>query len=223
MTHPGNPTATAASQARSGASIDLTNAPQGPGHATRSVYTDRVLRAGTMVVAAAGNNAFDLSGPAPFLPSDTPGVLGVGATGIRPDPAFPQAVAFDVLAFYSNDGAPVGIAAPGGDCGLDVDCDPGTRPGNWFEYLVLSSFVDASPVCAATRSCPVGWGYAAGHLDGVAARCRRGRPAARRRAEADAATGRRAAAADGEEHRPSPHLRPRDGRCRRGDPLTVPA
>jgi len=144
--------------------------------------TDRVLRAGTMVVAAAGNDASDLSGPALHLPSDTPGILGVGATGIRPDPAFPQADAFDVLAFYSNYGAPVGIAAPGGDCGLDVGCDPGTRPGNWFEYLVLSSVVDANPVCAATRSCPVGWAYLAGtsmaspHVAGVAGLLRDAEP-----------------------------------------------
>jgi lantibiotic leader peptide-processing serine protease len=143
---------------------------------------DRVLRAGTVIVASAGNAAFDLTGPALNLPGGSPGILNVAATGIRPDPVYPQPGAYDVLAFYSNYGAPVDIAAPGGDCGLDDGCDPATRPANWFEYLILSTFVDPNPACAATESCPVGWAFAAGtsmaapHVAGVAGLLRDAEP-----------------------------------------------
>lgn len=121
-----------------------------------------VSRQGTYIVASAGNANLDLNGPVFNVPGGVPGITNVGATGIRPDPVFPQPGAFDVRAFYSNFGAAVPIVAPGGDCGLPDSCDPETRPANWFEFLVLSSFVDPNPACAATQSCPVGWAFAAG-------------------------------------------------------------
>jgi lantibiotic leader peptide-processing serine protease len=141
--------------------------------ATKRV-ADYVRRAGTLVVASAGNAALDLTGPLLNLPGGPPGVVNVAATGIRPDPVYPQPGAYDVLAFYSNYGAPVDIAAPGGDCGLDDSCDPAERPANWFEYLVLSTYVAPDLGCAQTASCPVGWAFAAGtsmaapHVSGVA-------------------------------------------------------
>jgi lantibiotic leader peptide-processing serine protease len=133
-----------------------------------------VNQQGTFIVASAGNANLDLNGPLFNLPGGAPGIANIGATGIRPDPVFPQPDAFDVRAFYSNFGAAVTLVAPGGDCGLPDSCDPATRPANWFEYLVLSAFVAPNPACAATESCPIGWAWAGGtsmaapHVSGVA-------------------------------------------------------
>ena len=133
-----------------------------------------VLKAGTTIVASAGNSDVDLNGLYYNTPGGVPGIINVGATGIRPEPRYPQPGAFDVRAFFSNYGAQVTLAAPGGDCGLPDDCNRETRPANWFEYLILSSTVAPSPACAATESCPVGYGYKAGtsmaspHAAGVA-------------------------------------------------------
>ena len=79
-------------------------------------------RAGTLIVAAAGNSSFNLAGPIVHLPGDIQGIVNVGATGIRPLPRYPQAGAYDVVAFYSNYGAPVTLSAPGGDTGPDDCC-----------------------------------------------------------------------------------------------------
>lgn len=134
---------------------------------------NHVRQQGTFVVASSGNAGLNLNGPWFSFPADVPGILSVGATGIRPDPAYPQLGAFDVRAFYSNHGASVGIVAPGGDCGLPDDCAPLTRPANWLDYLILSAFVNPNPVCAMTQSCPVGYAYAGGtsmsapHVSGV--------------------------------------------------------
>ncbi len=97
--------------------------------ATKRV-NDRVLRAGTVIVASAGNDAFDLTRPALNLPGGTPGIIDVGATGVRPDPIYPQPGSYDVLAFYSNVGAPVDIVAPhvAGAAGLLRDAEPRLNP-----------------------------------------------------------------------------------------------
>jgi subtilisin family serine protease len=133
-----------------------------------------VQRAGTVMIASAGNSATDLNGQPINLPGGVPGIVNVSATGIRPEPRFPQPGAFDVLAFYSNYGASITLAAPGGDCGLDDTCDPAARPANWVEHLVLSTTVTPNLACAATESCAVGYGWKAGtsmaapHVAGVA-------------------------------------------------------
>ena len=110
-----------------------------------------------------------------------PGLSTSARPASAPNPRYPQPGAFDVRSFFSNYGAQVTLAAPGGDCGLPDDCNPATRPANWFEYLILSSTVNLSrpnlqlpAACAATESCPVAYGYKAGtsmaspHAAGVA-------------------------------------------------------
>jgi subtilisin family serine protease len=105
------------------------------------------------VVASAGNDGQDLSNPAKLadwynaylqkigytqykvvgaafkVPSQTPGVITVSATG----GGFGTE---DRLAFYSNYGnGAIELAAPGGDVGPDYPY----RPADWFKYLVLST------------------------------------------------------------------------------------
>lgn len=134
-----------------------------------------VNQSGTTIVAAAGNSALNLNGTIVSEPGDRPGIINVGATGIRPTPRYPFSGAYDIRAFYSNTGAALTVAAPGGDCGQTDECNPATRPQNWFEYLVLSTIVAPNPTCAATASCPIGYGWKAGtsmaspHAAGVAA------------------------------------------------------
>jgi lantibiotic leader peptide-processing serine protease len=150
-----------------------------------------VLKEGVTIVASAGNDALRLGGQTVHIPSDLPGVISVGATGIRPEPLYPLEGSFDVAAFYSNFGRPIDLVAPGGDYGAD---DPAEAPPNWFEFGVLSAFVcpgcsftadsspllgftgsDADPGCIAAASCQtdytwfIGTSLAAPHVSAVAA------------------------------------------------------
>ncbi len=136
-----------------------------------------VTRKGVTIVASAGNEGFNLNGPITHVPSDLPSVIGVGATGIRPDPVFPQAAAFDVRAFYGSFGAALSLVAPGGDCGpLNPECT-GTISSPQLSYFVQSSGVMPgvpTPACVAAGSCAVGYvrnfgsSFAAPHVAGVA-------------------------------------------------------
>lgn len=119
-----------------------------------------VLKMGTALVASAGNSGLDLNGTIIHLPGDIPGIINTAATGIQPFARY-QEGSFDIPAFYTNYGAAITLTAPGGDCGQVGVCD-GNRPANWFEYLVLSTIVAPSPACAATESCPVGYGWKGG-------------------------------------------------------------
>lgn len=154
-----------------------------------------IIRDGVTIVASAGNDGISLGGKTVHIPSDLPGVVSVGATGIRPEPRYPQDGIFDVAAFYSNYGRPIDLAAPGGDCGIDGSCpqDLALLPPNWYEYGVLTAFVcpgcsftaDSSPflwvtgfawdpACIATASCQtdytwvIGTSVAAPHVSAVA-------------------------------------------------------
>ncbi len=134
-----------------------------------------VNQSGTTMVASAGNSDLNLNGTIVNIPGGIPGIINVGATGIQPAPRYPYPGASDIRAFYSNTGAALTLAAPGGDCGQTDRCDPATRPTNWFEHLVLSPIVDPNPTCAAAASCNISYGWKAGtsmaspHVAGVAA------------------------------------------------------
>ena len=127
-----------------------------------------VTRHGVTIVASSGNGNADLNGPLDHIPSDVPPIISVGATGIRPDPVYPQEGAYDVRTYYSNYGAAVTLVAPGGDFGPDERTDP------YYWYLIYSDYVSANPACAATASCSVGYAWAAGtsmaapHVSGAA-------------------------------------------------------
>jgi subtilisin family serine protease len=149
-----------------------------------------VIRQGVTIVASAGNDALRLGGQTVHIPSDLPGVISVGATGIRPEPVYPLQGSFDVAAFYSNFGRPIDLVAPGGDYGSD---DMINFPPNWYEYGILTAFVwpgysftaesspllglttvDPDPDCIAKASCQtdyfwsVGTSVAAAHVSAVA-------------------------------------------------------
>lgn len=135
-----------------------------------------VDKQGTLMVASAGNNALDLNGTIIHLPGDIPQMINVGATGIQPGARYPFPNSFDIRAFYSNFGAALTVAAPGGDCGEINAC---TGAGNagfpWFEFLVLSTTVALEPVCSAAGTCAPRYGWKGGtsmatpHVSAVAA------------------------------------------------------
>lgn len=119
---------------------------------------DFVTRQGVTIVASSGNGNTDLNGPVAHIPSDVTGIISVGATGIRPDWAFPQDGFYDVRADYSNYGASVTLSAPGGDLGPPEAAYP--FPAVY--YLIFSTYVIPDPICAATASCPLGYAWAGG-------------------------------------------------------------
>lgn len=147
-----------------------------------SRVTGWAYRKGTLIVAAAGNETTNNNGTTAFIPSDLPSVMSVSATGTRQllgdgwaGEEVNAAPGSDVLTVYSNYGAAVDVAAPGGDCGPTDNCTP---EQNW-PYLILSS-------CAFARYDDEGsavgldayWCWAAGtsmaapHVAGVAAAVR---------------------------------------------------
>lgn len=97
-------------------------------------------RMGTVIVTAAGNSAATNNGTVAFVPSDLPTVISVSATGtsqlVWDGTGYVAAPSSDVLASYSNYGAAVDLAAPGGTCGPHAGCDP--------LYLILSSCISGS-------------------------------------------------------------------------------
>jgi Subtilase family/Bacterial pre-peptidase C-terminal domain len=74
------------------------------------------IQAGCLLVAAAGNSTTDV----PFYPAAYPGVIGVSAVGMD-----------GVIASYSNGGAYVSLAAPGGEFRLDDDGGDGVLGTGW--------------------------------------------------------------------------------------------
>lgn len=119
---------------------------------------------GTVIVAAAGNSAFDTNGTRAIVPSDLPTVISVSATATNQlawdGTAYVAAPDSDVLASYSNHGASIDLAAPGGDCG--------PRPGACDSlYLILSSCISGSGRVGYCRA--AGTSMAAPHVAAAAA------------------------------------------------------
>jgi subtilisin family serine protease len=141
-----------------------------------------VTKQGVTIVASAGNDGFNLNGPRDSVPSDLPNVISVGATGIRPDPYFPQPGSYDVRPWYGNYGASVTLVAPGGDLGpfftdpyylvfINFVSLPGTPP-----FPTIGPFVqDYVPNCEENEDCPEGYtgaygtSFSAPHVAGAAA------------------------------------------------------
>lgn len=156
----------------------------GPGSNNMAAYVQAhkqvakyVNQQGSVIVASAGNvseGGLNVNGTTIILPADIPQVIGVSATGIRPEPKYPWPGSYDVLPFYSNYGASgVSLAAPGGDCGKDW-CDPSSTDLSEAPYRIASTAVTlANPACRANQNCPpalLAWGgtsMATAHVSGV--------------------------------------------------------
>ncbi|MEK9766935.1 MAG: S8 family peptidase, partial [Thalassolituus sp.] len=109
---------------------------------------DEARNAGVIVVAAAGNASTDR----PFYPASYDGVISVSATA--PD---------DTLAYYSNFGSKIDVAAPGGDLRYDLNQD-GQADG------VLSTSVnDTTGVRISSYNLQEGTSMATPHVTGVIA------------------------------------------------------
>ncbi|MEE4195849.1 MAG: S8 family serine peptidase [Anaerolineae bacterium] len=121
-----------------------------------------VTKAGTVMVASAGNDGLDTNGAIIHLPGDIPGIINVSATGVGPsiveEDLENYEPEYDVLAFYSNYGAAVDIAAPGGDLGPEGTVYPWPA----VYHLIFSTYVYLDPVCSANADCPGGYAWMGG-------------------------------------------------------------
>jgi subtilisin family serine protease len=122
-------------------------------------------RNGALIVASAGNSAFNLNGALAHFPSDLSAVMSTSATGTSQllviNGAVTAAPGSDVLAFYSNYGSTVDIAAPGGDCG------PGYPATCVSQYFIANAGISATGAPAYLLM--AGTSMATPHVSAVAA------------------------------------------------------
>ena len=109
---------------------------------------DDVRQVGTVVVGAAGNDATSV----PSFPASYAGVLSVSAVDLNRR-----------LAPYSNYGAAIDLAAPGGDTSVDRNGD------SWADGVLSTLASDASGGFSFTYSFYQGTSMAAPHVAGVVA------------------------------------------------------
>ncbi len=167
-----------------GGIIDRTDPAQDASWQAWNRAVNLATRQGLLIVAAAGNESLQTNGGnVASLPADLPAVVSVSATGTSklngpfelgttwgPIDAAPGS---DVLAFYSNYGSRVDIAAPGGDCG------PTYPAGCEAQYLIVSAAPLYVPAWSTDPALPppglyadfvwaAGTSMAAPHVAGVA-------------------------------------------------------
>ncbi len=118
-------------------------------------------RNGALIVASSGNEGYDLNGTLFHTPSDLPTVMGTSASATNllvRDTAtgyYNAAPGSDILASYSNYGAAVDIAGPGGDGYAFIG------------YWIVNDGINASG--AATYYGMIGTSMATPHVSAVAA------------------------------------------------------
>jgi subtilisin family serine protease len=167
-----------------GGYLDRTDPAQDASWQAWNRVANLATRQGLLLIAAAGNEALQTNGKnIAAVPADLPAVVSVSATGTTNlvGPFEPGSVwgplnaapGSDVLAFYSNYGSRVDIAAPGGDCGptFPAGCD--------LKYFIVSSVPLYVPSWSTDPALPppglyasfawmAGTSMAAPHVAGVA-------------------------------------------------------
>ena len=142
---------------------------QGP-DPTEEDAVEYAIAHGVFIAAAAGNERAQGAQNIDY-PGAYPGVMSVGATGLKNDDGNDATGATEYVASYSNSGPGLGIVAPGGDpCAGSTSstCDD-PDPLHWITNLYSTT---GNPPCSTPSACDVeiaGTSQATPHVAGAAA------------------------------------------------------